>query len=198
MNLLEKLLKIRKEVEYFQKTVSGQQGMYVDSAVLLKTIRDKMDELKILLVPTILSGAQVECIAFPSKSNPNAKAFVFAGDMAFQWINGEDSKDTVIVPWFLTGKNAQDPAMAYGSALTYTERYFILKFFQIPTAKDDPDAFEEKTREKEKAELLPNTEWWNNAILAIQGGVDIAGIKKSAVLSAENEKLLLAEAKNVS
>jgi len=198
MNLLEKLLKIRQEIGYVQKTVSGQQGMYVDSAVLLKTIRDKMDELKILLVPTILPGAQVECIDFPSKSNPNAKSFVFAGDMAFQWINVEDPKDTIIVPWFFTGKNAQDPAMAFGSALTYTERYFILKFFQIPTAKDDPDAFEEKTREKEKAELLPNTEWWNNAILAIQGGVDIAGIKKSAVLSAENEKLLLAEAKNVS
>ena len=195
MNLSEKLLKIRQEIGYVQKTVSGQQGMYVDSAVLLKTIRDKMDELKILLVPTILPGAQVECIDFPSKSNPNAKSFVFAGDMAFQWINVEDPKDTIIVPWFFTGKNAQDPAMAFGSALTYTERYFILKFFQIPTAKDDPDAFEEKTREKEKQELLPGTDWWERAVGLLKNNGTIEQIKKFAIISAANEKALIEEAK---
>jgi len=196
MNLSEKLLKIRQEIGYVQKTVSGQQGMYVDSAVLLKTIRDKMDELKILLVPTILPGAQVECIDFPSKSNPNAKSFVFAGDMAFQWINVEDPKDTIIVPWFFTGKNAQDPAMAFGSALTYTERYFILKFFQIPTAKDDPDAFEEKTREKEKQELLPGTDWWERAVGLLKNNGTIEQIKKFAIISAANEKALIEEAKS--
>ena len=39
------------------------------------------------------------------------------------------------------------PAMAGGAALTYFERYFLLKFFQIPTAKDDPEFFKNKTKE---------------------------------------------------
>ena len=37
--------------------------------------------------------------------------------------------------------------MAGGAALTYYERYFLLKFFQIPTSKDDPEHFQAKTRE---------------------------------------------------
>ena len=196
MNLLEKLLKIRQEIGYVQKTVSGQQGMYVDSAVLLKTIRDKMDELKVVLIPEVLHGAKMECIDFPSKNNPSAKAFVFTGDMNFIWIDGEDSTITLTIPWFLTGKNAQDPAMAYGSALTYTERYFILKFFQIPTAKDDPDAFEEKTREKEKQELLPGTDWWERAVGLLKNNGTIEQIKKFAIISAANEKALIEEAKS--
>lgn len=45
----------------------------------------------------------------------------------------------------MTGKHLQDPAMAGGAALTYFERYFLLKFFQIPTSKDDPEHFQAKT-----------------------------------------------------
>jgi hypothetical protein len=43
MKLLQKLLEIRRSVEYIQKTEQGERGMYVDPAALLKTIRDKMD-----------------------------------------------------------------------------------------------------------------------------------------------------------
>ena len=40
MKLLQKLLEIRKSVEYIQKTESGNQGAkYVDPAVLVKKIR---------------------------------------------------------------------------------------------------------------------------------------------------------------
>jgi len=199
MNLLEKLLKIRQEIGYVQKTVSGQQGMYyVDSAVLLKKVRDQMDELKILLVPRIMPESKIECINFPTAKNPAAMMFVFSGEMEYQWVNGEDAQDRIIIPWFLTGRHAQDPAMALGSALTYIERYFLLKFFQIPTAKDDPDAFEEKTREKEKQELLPGTDWWERAVELLKNNGTIEQIKKFAVISAENEKLLLAEGKYAS
>jgi hypothetical protein len=49
LTLLQKLLEIRKSIEYIQKTEKGNQGaMYVDPAVLVKKIKDKMDEQNIL------------------------------------------------------------------------------------------------------------------------------------------------------
>ena len=44
--------------------------------------------------------------------------------------------------------------------MTYSERYFVLKFFQIPTSKDDPEFFNQKTlsneriTEKQHSEIL--------------------------------------------
>jgi len=153
MKLLQKLLEIRKSVEYLQKTESGNQGAkYVDPAVLVKKIRDGMNEHKILLVPS-LNNSSVETIDDPTKANPAAKSFLFKSDMVYRFLDTE-STDTLEIPWFVTGKHLQDPAMAGGSALTYFERYFLLKFFQIPTSKDDPEFFANKTKEKEPAKQI--------------------------------------------
>lgn len=153
MKLLQKLLEIRKSVEYIQKTETGNQGAkYVDPAVLVKKIRDGMNEHKILLVPS-LKNSSVESIPDPTKNNPNATSFLFKSDMVYQFLDTE-STDKLEIPWFITGKHAQDPAMSGGSALTYFERYFMLKFFQIPTAKDDPEFFKNKTKEPEPAKQI--------------------------------------------
>ncbi len=147
MKLLQKLLEIRKSVEYIQKTITGNQGaLYVDPAMLLKSIRDKMDTVGVVLVPGILS-ATIESIPQPTKNNPNAMGFLFTSPMEYTWHDCE-SEEKLSVPWFCTGKHMTDPAMAQGSSLTYSERYFLLKFFQIPTSKDDPEFFESKTSEK--------------------------------------------------
>jgi hypothetical protein len=146
--LLQKLLSIRQEVEYIQKTEQGNQGaMYVDPAVLLKKIRDNMDSQAVLLVPSLLNPA-VESIPAPTKNNKDAMGFLFKSNMDFHWYDCATG-EKLTVPWFCTGKHMTDPAMAEGGALTYTERYFLLKFFQIPTAKDDPEFFKQKTHEPE-------------------------------------------------
>jgi hypothetical protein len=144
MPLHSKLVEIRRSVEYLQKTERGNQGaMYVDPAVLIQRIRSKMDEHQILLVPSLLDCIIVQ-ISDPTKNNPDAKSWLFKSPMAYTFICAE-SGETLVVPWFLTGKHLQDPAMAGGAALTYYERYFLLKFFQIPTSKDDPEHFSAKT-----------------------------------------------------
>jgi hypothetical protein len=143
-NLFKKLVDIRKSVEYIQKTEKGNQGaIYVDPAVLISKIRTGMDNKGILLVPS-LTGATVESISDPTQKNPDAKSFLFRSNMTYSFIDSE-SGEKLDVPWFITGKHLQDPAMAGGVALTYYERYFLLKFFQIPTSKDDPEYFESKT-----------------------------------------------------
>lgn len=142
--LFGKLLNIRKEVDYLQKTEKGNQGaMYVDPAVLLKKIRDNMDLQAVLLVPSLLNS-KVESIPAPTKNNKDAMGFLFKSNMEFHWYDCATG-EKITVPWFCVGKHMTDPAMAEGAALTYTERYFLLKFFQIPTTKDDPEFFEQKT-----------------------------------------------------
>jgi hypothetical protein len=144
MNLYTKLVDIRKSVEYLQKTERGNQGaMYVDPAVLVQKIRAKMDDAGILLVPS-LSDTTVDSMPDPTKANPNATSFLFRSKMLYTFIDAE-SGEKLDVPWYMTGKHLQDPAMAGGAALTYFERYFLLKFFQIPTSKDDPEHFHAKT-----------------------------------------------------
>ena len=144
MNLLTKLVNIRKSVSYLQKTEKGNQGaMYVDPAVLIHKIREKMDESNILLVPS-LKNSTVESMPDATKNNPDAKSFLFRSEMQYTFMDA-DSDEKLSVPWFITGKHLQDPAMAGGAALTFFERYFLLKFFQIPTSKDDPEHFSAKT-----------------------------------------------------
>ena len=146
--IYEKLVNIRKAVEYIQKTEKGNQGaMYVDPAVLIQKIRAKMDEFNVLLVPA-LHDPSIESIPDPTKNNPQATSWIFKANMTYTFFDAESS-EKLDVPWFATGKHLQDPSMAGGSALTYFERYFMLKFFQIPTSKDDPEFFAQKTKEKE-------------------------------------------------
>jgi len=155
--LFKKLVNIRESIEYLQKTEIGNQGaMYVDSAILIHKIKNELDEKNILLFPSIINP-MIESISDPTRNNSEAKSWFFKSIINFTFIDA-DSEETLIVPWFSTGKHLQDPAMAGGSALTYFERYFLLKFFLIPTAKDDPEFFESKTSEKVSKEQIEELE----------------------------------------
>jgi hypothetical protein len=45
-----------------------------------------------------------------------------------------------------------------GKALTYGEKYFLLKTFNIATDKDDPDAFQEKAESYRKPDPISSKE----------------------------------------
>ena len=59
--------------------------------------------------------------------------------MTFRWVNDENPEDHILVTWPI-GNNSTDMAQSEGGALTYGTRYFLLKFFNVATSKDDPDA----------------------------------------------------------
>ncbi len=148
LNLKQKLVEIRKSVEYLQKTETGNQGAkYVDPAIILKKIRTGMDEYGVLLYPEI-SEPIIDMIPQPTAKNPENKGYLSKNIMSYVWSDA-DTGDEIKVPWFSTGKHMQDPAMAFGGGLTYSERYFLLKFFQIPTSKDDPEFFSHKAKQTE-------------------------------------------------
>lgn len=143
LSLKQKLIEIRKSIQYLQKTERGNAGTYVDSAVLLKKIREKMDDLGVLLFPEVVESKNTKVHA-PSKNNKEKNDYLSDNKMLFVWADA-GSDEEITCNWHAVGSNMQDPAMAFGSALTYSERYFLLKFFQIPTANDDPDMFAQKS-----------------------------------------------------
>lgn len=143
LNLMQKLIEIRKEIGILQKTESGNKGAkYVDPEVLLLKAREGMNKQSVLLTCEVLSHTIIQINA-PTKNDPNNVDFLFNGALVYKWMDA-DSGDIILCNWVATATHMQDPSMAFGGALTYSERYFMMKFFQIPTPKDDPELLKGK------------------------------------------------------
>ena len=138
MNLFQKLVEIRKEVKSFNKDTKGFGYTYVSGSQAISKIREKMDELNVLLVPDV-EKTTTETYDYKNGKGEEKTDFIVKGTMTYTWIDGDNPQDTLKVQWKMFGAQ-DDISKAFGSGLTYSERYFILKFFQSPTDADDPDS----------------------------------------------------------
>ena len=148
MNLHEKLVELRKEVEYAQQDTKGFNYDYVSGTALLSRLRPKMDALGLLLIPSTHEYSWVETTK-PNKNGELRPLFIVTFNMVMTWIDAANPEDIIEVPFVAFGAQ-DDISKAFGSALTYSERYFLLKFNNIPTDKLDPDAFQEKQENKKE------------------------------------------------
>ena len=108
-----------------------------------------MNEEKLLLVPDVEDAKFSTIIEKTSaKGNPTVDLLteIF---ITFKWINAENPEETLTVKWYGQGVDTSGEK-GVGKAYTYAEKYFLLKFFNIPTDKDDPDLFEQKQKSKTK------------------------------------------------
>lgn len=141
MNLYQKLVEIRKEVVKFEKDESsGSEKFgykYVSGSQAIAKIRTKMDDLQILLVPQV-KPLNHHTFNYTTSKGVEKTDQVILGDMSYVWINAENPEERLEIPWQIFGQQ-DDISKAFGSGLTYSERYFILKFFQAPTDDLDPD-----------------------------------------------------------
>jgi hypothetical protein len=141
MNLYEKLVDIRKNIDCFTKDKKGFGYKYVSGAQVLDKIRAKMDELGVLLIPG--TPSQSFFVHHYDKVDDRGEIkkkvdFVVSGPMTYTWVNAEKPDEREECRWSYYGQQG-DISQSFGSALTYSERYFILKFFGVPTDEDDPD-----------------------------------------------------------
>lgn len=143
MNLYQKLIQIRKDVIEFSKDKEGYGYKFVSGSQAIRKIRDKMDELGVLLVPNIgeTESHTFDYVTYDKKTSQEKQHtdHVVTGSMSYTWINADEPEEMLNVPWKIYGQQ-DDISKAFGSGLTYSERYFILKFFQAPTDSEDPDA----------------------------------------------------------
>jgi len=94
---------------------------------------------------------KVKNIKGGGKTEEIVNEFYCYGEIVFTWYCAENPEDKIECPYVFTGQQG-DAAQAFGAAMTYANRYFLMKFFQIATPDDDPDAWRSKKQEAEVAE----------------------------------------------
>lgn len=139
MNLYEKMVEIKKVIaeDGLHKNKKSFNYSYVTGDQILAKIVNKMNELKLLLVPSSTVG-EYEQYNYKNSKGADKTDFLVKGEMSYTWINAENPEEQFTSSWAYYGQQ-EDVSKAYGSGLTYSERYYLLKFFGVPTDQDDPD-----------------------------------------------------------
>lgn len=174
LNIYQKLLIIQQKINGLGKDKDGEMNKYkyVTGDKLLGYVKPLMNELRLLLKQEIISIENVRqdyATKNGSKSEINSKVM-----FKFTWID-VDTKEKDENLFGSNGQNGWDKGV--GSALTYAERYFILKYFHIATDEDDIDNPDAK-QEPKLTEAEQYTIDYNNHKLNINKIAEVAFLTK--------------------
>ncbi len=148
MNIYKKLLEIKRKLPYLQKNKKGFNYSYVTPSKVLAEVNPVLNDAGIILVTKIIDCKSYEITT--GKGEKQKTEWKYDVSFMFEWVDTEDG-EKIEIPFFASGVNGEDKGL--GSAITYAERYFIMKQFNIPVDDDDPDSFQEKhMTEAEKKE----------------------------------------------
>ena len=177
-NIYQKLLTIQEAVMGLGKDKKAMSYSYVTGDKLLSFIKPLMNKEGLILKQEILSIENVRqdyrtginTANEKPKSEINSKVM-----MRFTWVDaatGEKDEN-------LFGANGQnDWDKGVGSALTYGERYFLLKYFHIATDEDDidglvrEDAAPQKTQPIEQPVIYLTERQFTAAINSDKKGIE--------------------------
>lgn len=139
MSVYKKMHQVQAATRSLAANTEGQTGAarynYVSGAKLLGVIRPLMDKLGLILTQEVVD-IKNEPISYMTKNGEKTEMFTTA-HIRFTWVDTDDGSQ-VVNDFFANGMNAWDKGL--GSALTYAERYYLMKTFHIATDEDDVDA----------------------------------------------------------
>lgn len=139
MSVFKKLHQVQAATRSLAANTEGQTGAakynYVSGAKLLGVIRPLMDKLGLILTQEVVE-IKNEPITYMTRNGEKTEMFTTA-HIRFTWVDTDDGSQ-VVNEFFANGMNAWDKGL--GSALTYAERYYLMKTFHIATDEDDVDA----------------------------------------------------------
>lgn len=148
MNLYEKLLDIQTRTQAIIKDMTVGEGKQsykaVSSVQVVEQIRPMMDEHKLLLIPAVTDARVMEGRTSSGTSRYFTEMFF---DMI--WHDCETGEELAVKSYAQGVDLAGEKGV--GKAHTYNEKYFLMKFFHIPTPADDPDQ-DSRTKSGEKAQ----------------------------------------------
>ena len=152
-SLDEKLLELKKIVCIMQKNADGYGYKYVTEDSILIAINDKMIELGISLTPKFKDKTLYsEVLNYKDAKGKEKTDVLVRSEMQFVWKDIK-TKEEIVIDWALLGQQS-DASQALGSGLTYANRYFLLKYFNVATSNDDPDKIRNEIAiEEEKKKL---------------------------------------------
>ena len=152
-NLDEKLMELKKEVSILQKEKEGHGYKYVTEDQILLKINDKMIELGIKLTPRFKAGTlHSEVVNYQNAKGQQKTDILVTSEMQYVWKDIETG-ETDVVDWSMVGQQS-DGSQALGSGLTYANRYFLLKYFNVATSEDDPDKIRSEIAKEDERKKL--------------------------------------------
>jgi hypothetical protein len=174
MNLFQKLLEIQKRVVGLGKDSKSFSYQYVSGSKVLEHIKPLMNEYGILLKQEVIDIDNTRQDYVTAKGVSKTEILTKA-IMKFTWIDCETGdKDEN----YFAANGQNDFEKGLGSALTYAERYFLLKYFHISTDEDDID----NPNRKPEAVSKPSAKTSNSTKATIS---DISKVKE--MLSKDRE-----------
>lgn len=202
MNLYEKLLIIQTEITSLKADKSSTGYKYLSTNKIMDYVKPRMNVLKLLLVQEIVDfentrmdyRVSIKEIYEGGKSTnkftegkPKTEILTKV-KMNMVWIDVETGEKLVVL-WGANGQNDWEKGL--GSALTYGERYFVMKFFHISTDEDDvdnpnrknnemPSHFESKAVQQKRHETTKDTNTKANTR-------EIKEVKKDIIPITENQ-----------
>lgn len=139
MSVYKKMHQVQAATRSLAANTEGQTGAakynYVSGSKLLGVIRPLMDKLGLLLTQEIVD-IKNDPITYMTRNGEKTEMFTTL-HIRFTWVDTEDGSQ-VVNDFYANGMNAWDKGL--GSALTYAERYYLMKTFHIATDEDDVDA----------------------------------------------------------
>jgi hypothetical protein len=153
LSLFQKLLEIQKQVVGLGKDSKSFGYQYVSGSKVLEHIKPLMNKHGIILKQEVLDIENTR--QDYSTRNGNKSEILTKAKMKFTWIDCESGeKDENL--FASNGQNDWEKGL--GSALTYAERYFLLKYFHISTDEDDIDNPDRKKEESKVQKPESKTE----------------------------------------
>lgn len=150
LNVYQKINEVKKVVKAFTKDAetSGKGAYsYTSGSQILALIKEKMEEVGLLFLPVGTEHRNYQTFEYKNSYGDTKTDFLVDGKLIYEWINIDEPSDRQRVEFEYYGQQ-NDLSKAFGSALTYSERYLLLKSFGAPTDEDDPDRVTEEKRKK--------------------------------------------------
>ena len=141
MNVFQKINEVKKCVQSFSKdsSTSGKGAYkYTSGSQVLGAIKETMENIGLLFLPVRTELRGWNTFEYTNSYGDQKTDFIVDGKIHYRWINIDDPNDCLDVEFDIYGQQ-NDISKAFGSALTYTERYALLKSLGVPTDEEDPD-----------------------------------------------------------
>ncbi|WNM55271.1 hypothetical protein CoNPh27_CDS0005 [Staphylococcus phage S-CoN_Ph27] len=84
-----------------------------------------MNNQRLLFIP-IIKNKKMDRIEYNDRYGKPAVTYIVELDLDYKWINADNPEETFIINFYAVGEQT-DPSKAFGTALTYSERYILLK-----------------------------------------------------------------------
>lgn len=160
LNLYQKLAKIRNIADAAQKSKRGYNYTYADITEILAKVTAGMNKYGVSLLPPMVTGTQVveqnvmENVKYTKDGKPlesKTTEMLFKTQLNYIWVNDDNPDEQIMIPWFAAA-SMSDVAQAIGASLTYSERVFLINYFQIAQVDNDVDAYRSRQKEAEESE----------------------------------------------